>query len=56
MENAAMNITVVGIALIVAAVIAAILFLRRFAQERNQANPLKEYRLALRYVFARGRH
>jgi hypothetical protein len=42
MENAGMKITVVGIALIVAGVIAAILLLRHFAQERNRANPPKE--------------
>jgi hypothetical protein len=42
MENAEMKITLVGIALIVAAVIAAILLLRHFVQERNQPNPPKE--------------
>jgi hypothetical protein len=42
MENTGMKITVVGIALIVAAVIAAILLLGHFAQERNHANPPEE--------------
>jgi hypothetical protein len=42
MENEGMKITVVGIAIIVAAFIAAILLLRHFAQERNQANLLNE--------------
>ncbi len=37
-----MKVTALGAALLVAAAIAAILLLRHFARERNQANPPKE--------------